>query len=420
MVTATLAAAFWFARRQPISDTKSNDPVSVNSTTAASDDAPDGAIFINSAEGAVISPKPSTDLAPAQIKARTPRDPAAWGRNGFFLWTFLYPGLALKSCQLLQECEPVCAYIGQQGCPSYLRADPQVDCDLSAHGTYTALAGLAFGLVCLAMPLALFLVLYRERDRIARVQACTLLEPAAAADRTVAVRALSYTFESYKGDRYWWAVVEQVRVVLFTGVVLFLPPDSYSQIVFGVGLAACFIWALEHYQPYRKPEHHWMAQAALFVTGAILLFGMSLRSLENEDSTRTDADKDRDRENIGLVLIVMTLLFLVGAGSVVVLRVLRSALGLGFNFLKACFASFRFRKKPRNGAANGSSRHRSHHHAFHNDDDDDDDVYDDDDADDTALLDLATGKREDEQYLGELQKIVRDASMKQVLDTIFT
>lgn len=248
-------------------------------------------------------------------------------RNTVFVLFLFYPGTSQQVFRMLQPCYDICAFEGQQDCDSYLRSDYAIQCNDKQHRSYVVVTGvLGVALFVIGIPLSMLGVLMRKRgavraeqDELEHARAADANPPDAAhqieavaedpgkiTDDEVLVAGLSGLFEAYTKHAYLWGVVDMLRKIIITSVVLVITdPDSYTQIIIGVCAAFFFVWLTEHIRPFVAYENHVLQQLADSTIGLNLVFGMSLRALGNEVGERTPEEIASDRQSIGLVLIVV-------------------------------------------------------------------------------------------------------------------
>ena len=241
---------------------------------------------------------------------RRPREPeqrrmfgAGCLRNVFFIIFLLYPYSCANIFRMLHDCTPICLDAAETDCSTYLQGDYTIECQGSKFDLFVALA-YAFAVVyAAALPLALLLAM-RHLRRTGRV-------PAKAEDGVFA-QAMAFFYESYRPHLYFWEILEMLRKLLLTSVVLFIGDESYTQLTIGVFLAVSALCMHAQLRPYPKNNgdnsEFWLQYVGLASIAAVLLVGIALQGL-NEDP---DNASSLDASGLGVILIILTLITFFG------------------------------------------------------------------------------------------------------------
>ncbi|CAN0502464.1 unnamed protein product, partial [Scytosiphon promiscuus] len=121
----------------------------------------------------------------------------------------------------------------------YLRADYRIHCTDAKHKAFEVYAGIMVFVYPFGIPLLYAFLLYQHRDVLAD----------SGADKSGA-RSISGLWEPYKPGRFFYEVIECVRRVMLTGVVVFIYPNDAAQIAITI-LNVFFFFALfEMLSPY--------------------------------------------------------------------------------------------------------------------------------------------------------------------------
>ncbi|CAN0402598.1 unnamed protein product [Ascophyllum nodosum] len=93
---------------------------------------------------------------------------------------------------------------------------------------------------------------------------------------SLVARSTSGLWKPYKPERYYYEVIECSRRILLAGVVVFIYPNSVSQIAVAVVLAVVFVFVSEALAPFHSPWDAWtsrLGHAIIFVSmySALLL-----------------------------------------------------------------------------------------------------------------------------------------------------
>jgi len=115
---------------------------------------------------------------------------------------------------------------------------------------------------------------------------------------------IRFLWSNYQ-PRYWyWEVVETARRLMLTAVLSVIYVGTAAQILAGIFMSVCFVWAYDHFRPYPSHSHNLLQEAAeyiilLFLVGALLLRTGAL------GSSATAVDDS----SIGVAQIVLVSLF---------------------------------------------------------------------------------------------------------------
>lgn len=208
----------------------------------------------------------------------SPPDPVAFVRNGFYIVSFLYPGIASMTCAMLQPCVARCTFEDEQNCQEYLASSLDVECHTPAYDSHIALAWVAFFVLVLGYPAFIAYLLYHYKPQIKRVMTASQDGVSAEEeDLTVWVRCSAFFYEPFHTEYHYYHLFEIAKESTLTGFIMFIPTGSYTQLTIAIALVAYFIWALERYKPYLSESDHNFDQFGQVINGIILLLGITLR-----------------------------------------------------------------------------------------------------------------------------------------------
>ena len=128
-----------------------------------------------------------------------------WTLN-IWAWLLLYPSVTRKALQTF-DCIELLGHI-------YLRADPAIDCSGDEWWFMAVLASVGVFVTCILAPIAIVQQTSRKHASSERVQRSR-------------VALLTNT---YQEKFYYWEVVDLMRKVLLTSVVLLVGPDTVVQV----------------------------------------------------------------------------------------------------------------------------------------------------------------------------------------------
>ncbi|KAG5177756.1 hypothetical protein JKP88DRAFT_264944 [Tribonema minus] len=223
---------------------------------------------------------------------------------------------------------------------SYLYADYSVECYTPQHTHYRIYAASFVLVYPVGIPLTYFVLLRRHRKAIANVSDAdpsgrtslgTRSSLGAQSSRVVLhqdLQSCAFLWQPYKRDAYYWEVVECVRRLLLTGVLVFIWPGkcthveqpdkpytsirvargSYSQSIY-----ACIFAYFAIIVYLRTQPHAHRADGALYLLGATSVFLNPMAALAMEGLSWDGADIGAQQQVLSCLLIIITMVLLVGA-----------------------------------------------------------------------------------------------------------
>ncbi|CAM9458195.1 unnamed protein product [Ectocarpus sp. 8 AP-2014] len=140
----------------------------------------------------------------------------------------------------------------------YLRVDYRIECDSPKHRAFQFYAGIMMLVYPIGIPFFYTSVLYKNR----RVLVSKI-------DREVSlqVQPISDLWVPYKPERFYYEVIECVRRISLTGVVVFIYPNTAAQVAVTLVIAFSFVVVAERLSPYVSK---WDASISLI--GHIIVF----------------------------------------------------------------------------------------------------------------------------------------------------
>ena len=141
---------------------------------------------------------------------------------------------------------------------NYLRADYRIECDSPKHKTLQIYAGVMFLLYPIGIPLMFASLLFSNRNVLK-----------SAADREVSseVQPISDLWKPYKPSRFYFEVIECIRRISLTGVVVFIYPNTSPQIAVTLVMSFAFTTLSEGLAPYDTEWDTWISR-----TGHVIVF----------------------------------------------------------------------------------------------------------------------------------------------------
>lgn len=163
---------------------------------------------------------------------------------------------------------------------SYLRADYGLVCYSGRHAAFRVYAGVMVLVYPLGIPALFGWWLSRNRRDLQSPSRAEMLhlEPAKA------------LWESYRGDRWYFILIEYVRRIALTGLGVFIYPNSAAQVAILLLLAFGFSVLSEVLDPFEEPIDTWLYRSGSCVIFASMYAALLLKvdvSDENSESQTT-------------------------------------------------------------------------------------------------------------------------------------
>lgn len=124
-----------------------------------------------------------------------------------------------------------CEHLGDG--KNYLRADYRIDCDSSKHQAFELFAYVMVAVYPVGIPLFYSHLLYKNRRVLANEDVDTRI-------LSSQVRPISDLWVPYKPRRFYYEVIECVRRIMLTGVVVFIYPNTVAQVAVTLMIAFVF------------------------------------------------------------------------------------------------------------------------------------------------------------------------------------
>lgn len=170
---------------------------------------------------------------------------------------------------------------------SFLRVDHSVQCFTPRHKWFMGYAGVMSIIYPFGIPFCYAAVLYYARTAIKSGQE-------AVAGSTVVLKEL---WQPYQKDAYFYEVVECLRRVVLSGVVVFVLPNTAGQIATSFLLSMFFFVIFMVLNPYQHRSDTWLG----IIGHAVVMLSMFSGLLEKVD---IEGDDSFSQEVFAVVLIV--------------------------------------------------------------------------------------------------------------------
>ena len=172
---------------------------------------------------------------------------------------------------------------------SYLGADYTIDCDSDKHRVLQIYAGIMIVLYPLGIPALYAGLLFSNRhvlrDEKSREESCL-------------VRPISDLWGPYKPQRFYYDVIECGRRILLAGAVVFIYPNTTSQVAVAFAIAVFFVFVSEAMAPYKSCWDAWTSRLG----HAIVFSSMYVALLLKVD---VSGENSSNQEVFGVVLVAV-------------------------------------------------------------------------------------------------------------------
>ena len=216
-----------------------------------------------------------------------------------FLFLFIiYPTACTQIFHILPpSCQKICTGDHEKTCQSFLRSDYTLECFTDTHSKFSLLA---FGLLSFVVgfPLLVFFLLWKYHHRKSNHD-----------QQNEIAAGLSFLFENYSKQCWFWEVLELVRKVILTSVLVLIGDESRTNLGAAAITSGLYTVLFAHYQPVSDRFEHWLHLVSLLATCANMNVGMLLKIPVDNISSGLNTDA----EPIGIsVLLVSVNLLVVG------------------------------------------------------------------------------------------------------------
>ena len=164
---------------------------------------------------------------------------------------------------------------------SYLRADYSIECYNKKHAAYKIYASVMIFVYPIGIPALFAGLLFRNRQ---------VLQDENSSKEDLLAKSTENLWKPYKPSRFYYEVIECIRRIMLTGVVVFIYPDSAAQVAITLAMAFVFFITAEILAPYESQWDTWISRAghALIATSMYLALLLKVDvSDEESDSQKT-------------------------------------------------------------------------------------------------------------------------------------
>lgn len=127
---------------------------------------------------------------------------------------------------------------------SYLRADYSVRCDTDRHRLFQGYAGFMIFIYPVGIPTLFAVLLFSHRRALA--------DRSGARDGNPSIRPFADLWQPYRPERYMFELLEYLRRILLTGIVVFIFPNTAAQIAVTFMMELFFFVVSVFLLPYKK------------------------------------------------------------------------------------------------------------------------------------------------------------------------
>ena len=152
---------------------------------------------------------------------------------------------------------------------NYLRSDYRLECDTAKHKGFQVFAGFMIALYTVGIPALYAILLLGDRN--------VLREDKEGREEPPRVKSTSDLWKPYKPTAFYYEVIECGRRVLLAGVVVFIYPNTASQIAVTLMIAFAFIIISEVLSPYSSPRDTWISRMGHVVVFASMFVALLLK-----------------------------------------------------------------------------------------------------------------------------------------------
>ena len=164
---------------------------------------------------------------------------------------------------------------------SYLRADYTIECDSEKHRALQIYAGLMIILYPVGIPALYVGLLFRNRH---------VLRDEKSREQSSFARPISDLWKPYKPQKFYYEVIECGRRILLAGAVVFIYPNTASQIAVAFAIAVFFVFVSEAMAPYKSCWDAWTSRFGHAIVFASMYLALLMKvdiSGENHSSQET-------------------------------------------------------------------------------------------------------------------------------------
>ena len=199
-------------------------------------------------------------------------------RYVFLLMFTMFPTTSAQVFQMLpSSCHAICADIENKSCRSYLRSDYSVECFTGAYNNFSVLAFVMLFYV-VGLPLITLFLLWRYHPKEAHSNFSDQ-------EGNEVQAALSFLYENYSPNAWFWEVLELIRKIILTSVLVLIGSESRTDLGVASIMSGLYTVLFVSYKPINDRFEHWLQLASLLATCANMNIGLLLKIPEEDISS---------------------------------------------------------------------------------------------------------------------------------------
>ena len=214
-----------------------------------------------------------------------------------------YPWTCTTIFNLLSPtCQRICSTA--DSCQYFLRADFSVQCFTKKYNRYVIAVYLLLLLV-VAIPVIVLLLLWKYHHRKVYEEA----EAQVCKGREIS-NGLSFLYENYASQCWFWEIIELVRKVWVTSTLFLMGANTRSHLGAAAIISGIYSILVAYYKPISDTFEHWLQLVSLIANFVTMNVGMLLKIPTEEDSSSTFGDRESDFVSVILVAVNVTIIAL--------------------------------------------------------------------------------------------------------------
>ena len=166
---------------------------------------------------------------------------------------------------------------------NYLRADYRIECDSEKHGEMQIYAWVMICLYTIGIPVWYTYLMF-NRDM-----------------KSSSAKSL---WESYKGDRFYYEIIECARRVLLTGVVVFIYPNTAAQVAVTLMIAFVFFGISESLSPYSSKWDKWVNRMGHIIVYTSMYIALLLK-------VDVSGERDESQKLFEILMVVLNCIMII-------------------------------------------------------------------------------------------------------------
>ena len=223
-------------------------------------------------------------------------------RYVFLVLFILYPEITAQVLQMLpSSCQKICVDSHDKNCRSYLRSDYNLECYTDSHMKFVTLAYIVLSFVVLFPIVTVFLLWKNMRSMNLKQD-----EQNNGEGVNEVVRGLSFLYENYSAECWFWELLELVRKVVVTSLLVLIGGESRTSLGFAAIMSGLYTVLFAAYQPISDRFEHWLQLMSLVATSTNMNLGMLLKI--PEESISSEVKTEIESTGISVLLIFVNLL----------------------------------------------------------------------------------------------------------------